>query len=31
MEQKISFKKHKNVCKNHDYCYLEMAEEDKKD
>ena len=21
-------KKHKNVCKNHDYCYVEMPEED---
>ena len=23
-------KKHKNVCKNHDYCYVEMPEEDNK-
>ena len=23
-------KKHKNVCENHDYCYVEMPEEDNK-
>ena len=23
-------KRHENVCKNHDYCYIEMPEEDKK-
>ena len=23
-------KKHKNVCKNHDYCYVEMPKEDNK-
>ena len=23
-------KKHKNVCENHDYCYVEMLEEDNK-
>ena len=23
-------KKHKKVCENHDYCYLEVAEEDNK-
>ena len=23
-------KKHKNVCENHDYCYLEMPKEDNK-
>ena len=25
MENKL--KKHKNVCENHDYCYVEMPEE----
>ena len=24
---KIKFKKHENVCKNHDYCYIEMPKE----
>ena len=24
------FKKHYNVCKNHDYCYVEMSKEDNK-
>ena len=24
------FKKHKNVCENHDYCYVEMPEKDNK-
>ena len=24
------FKKHKNVCENHDYCYVEMPKEDNK-
>ena len=24
------FKKHKKVCENHDYCYVEMPEEDNK-
>ena len=23
-------KKHKNVCENHDYCYVEIPEEDNK-
>ena len=27
---KNKLKKHYNVCKNHDYCYLEMPEEDNK-
>ena len=27
---KNRLKKHKNVCENHDYCYLEMPEEDNK-
>ena len=25
-----SFKKHKNICENHDYCYVEMPKEDNK-
>ena len=24
---KNKLKKHKNVCKNHDYCYIEMSKE----
>ena len=24
------YKKHYNVCKNHDYCYVEMPKEDNK-
>ena len=28
MENKLT--KHKNVCKNHDYCYVEMPKEDNK-
>ena len=27
---KNKLKKHKNVCENHDYCYVEMPEEDSK-
>ena len=27
---KEKLKKHKNVCKNHDYCYVEMPEKDNK-
>ena len=27
---KNKFKKHKNVCKNHDYCYMEMPTKYKK-
>ena len=27
---KNKLKKHKNVCKNHDYCYVEMPEQDNK-
>ena len=27
---KNKLKKHYNVCKNHDYCYVEMSEEDRK-
>ena len=27
---KTKLKKHKNVCENHDYCYVEMPEEDNK-
>ena len=27
---KNRLKKHKKVCKNHDYCYVEMPEEDNK-
>ena len=30
LEQKIKIKKHENVCKNHDYCYIEMPTEDNK-
>ena len=26
--RKEKLKKHKNVCKNHDYCYVEMPEKD---
>ena len=28
MEQKNKFKEHKNLCKNHDYCYIEMPKEE---
>ena len=27
---KNKLKKHKNVCENHEYCYVEMPEEDNK-
>ena len=27
---KLRLKKHKNVCENHEYCYVEMPEKDKK-
>ena len=27
---KEKLKKHKNVCENHDYCYVEMPKEDNK-
>ena len=27
LEQKNKYKKHKNVCENHDYCYIEMLKE----
>ena len=27
-ETKDKLKKHENVCKNHDYCYVEIPEED---
>ena len=27
---KNELEKHKNVCKNHDYCYVEMPEKDNK-
>ena len=27
---KDKLKKHENVCKNHDYCYIEMPKEDNK-
>ena len=28
LEQKIHFRKHENVCKSHDYCYVEMSDKD---
>ena len=27
---KDKLKKHENICKNHDYCYVEMPKEDSK-
>ena len=27
---KEKFKKHRNMCENHDYCYVEMPEKDNK-
>ena len=30
MVQKINLKKHKDVCENHDFCYVEMPKEDNK-
>ena len=30
LEQKINLKKHKNICENHDYCYVEMTKENNK-
>ena len=30
LEQNINLKKHKNVCENHDYCYIEILKEDNK-
>ena len=29
-DTKKELKKHENICKNHDYCYVEMPNEDKK-
>ena len=29
-ETENKLKKYKNICKNHDYCYLEIPEEDNK-